>query len=871
MNQLIERDVFLSQLMVGFKNMEKGEGHCFFIMGEAGIGKTSLVKVFLKELDDNCMSFVGACDSLFTPRPLAPLYDIALQIKEGLADNIESIPSRSALFTKFIKELSDLKKPIVLVFEDIHWADEATLDFIKFFARRISRLKCLFVLTCRNNDLNTIHGFKNLISDLSIDSFTRLQLPPFTREAVNILASEKGFNASNLYDISRGNPFYVTEIIASYSIGIPENIKDSVLSVYHHQEVQTKALWEFLAVIPEGLELNRFIKTDPLWQLAIENSLTATIIEIRSGKIYFKHELYRRTIEESLSPFKRIALNKKILELFLNDFIQADDIERIVHYAKNANEYHLVVEYAPIAAKKAASVGAHVEASKLYFTAIEYYDGQDKSLLLNFYEAYTYECYLTNQIKEAIIYQGKVLRLLQQKKEVNQIDISEMSNCLRFLSRLWWFEGNRDEAEKYGQQAIQLLEAAPDSSVKAMAFSNMSQLKMLSGEFEKSIEFGNLAIAMAKKIKNDEILSHALNNVGSSMWEFNMNDRTGLKILIESLEIALKHSLHEHAARAYTNIISSCISCKEYALAKEYLQAGLIYCEERDLDSWTKYKLSMKAGMLLEIGDWEEALTISNNLLINPFQTVIVKIGALVVKARIEMRIGKPEVPSILNEVLSIALITKEYRRIVPVMIACFEYEWLNASQILGITEIEQAILLVKQSSNIILNNEFAYWLNKSGRSKIELSELYTPYKLLAEGKPKLAANYWHKAERPFENALALAESDEKDKREALIIMQQLNAVVVSQKLKLEMRHAGLKKIPRGKRDSTKANILELTNRELEVLQLLNGGTQNKEIAATLFISAKTVDHHISSILFKLGTPSRAKAVEVAIRLGIIK
>jgi ATP/maltotriose-dependent transcriptional regulator MalT len=870
MSQLIERDNFLNQLNAGYEKMEKGEGHCFFIMGEAGIGKTSLVKAFFEKLDCDGKSFVGACDSLFTPRPLAPLYDIALQIKTGLADKIESITSRTALFTKFIEELTGLQKPIVLVFEDIHWADEATLDFIKFFARRISRLKCLFILTYRNNDINTSQRIKNLIGDLSADSFTRLLLPPLSREAVNLLSTEKGFDAANVYDISRGNPFYVTEILASYSNGIPENIKDSVLSVYHQQNEQTKGLWEFLSVIPEGLELNRFVKTDPLWQIAIEYSLTATILEIRSHKIYFKHELYRRTIEDSLSPFKRIALNKKILDLYLNHFIQKDDIERIVHYAKNANEYHLVVEYAPIAAKKAASVGAHVEASKLYFTAIEYYDGHDKSLVLKFYESYTYECYLTNQIKEAIIYQGKILRLLQLKKEVSQIDIHEMSNCLRFLSRLWWFEGNREEAEKYGQQAIQLLEEAPESAEKAMAFSNMSQLKMLSGEFDKSIELGNLAIAMAKNIKNDEILSHALNNVGTSEWEVEYNTTKRLIKLKESLAIALKHSLHEHAARAYTNIISSCIAFKDYAIAMEYLEEGLKYCEERDLDSWTKYILSMKAVMLLEMGDWEEALNISDILLNNPTQTAVVKIGAYVVKTRIEMRQGKPGVPLILNEALSVALKTKEYRRIIPVIIACLEYEWLNNSQIIGIAEVEQAIVLAKYCTNSILKDEFYFWLNKSSRSNIELSPSFKPYKLLATGEQKIAANYWKNAGLPYENALALAACDEEDKREALVIMQDLGADAVYQKLKLDMRTSGLKKIPRGKRESTKANILELTNRELEVLQLLKGGTQNKEIAAALFISAKTVDHHISSILFKLSTPSRSRAVEAAIRLGII-
>ena len=85
------------------------------------------------------------------------------------------------------------------------------------------------------------------------------------------------------------------------------------------------------------------------------------------------------------------------------------------------------------------------------------------------------------------------------------------------------------------------------------------------------------------------------------------------------------------------------------------------------------------------------------------------------------------------------------------------------------------------------------------------------------------------------------------------------------------MRSSGIKSIPRGLRKSTQENPALLTDRELEVLQLLNEGMQNKEIAARLFISAKTVDHHISAILFKLDVNSRTKAVQEAIRLAILK
>ena len=162
---------------------------------------------------------------------------------------------RSALFANFFQELSKKKEKILIVFEDIHWADEATLDFIKFFARRISQLPCLFILTYRDDEIHSRHPLRTVIGQLPPDSFTKILLHSLSKAAVAKMATEKGYNGEDVYTISGGNPFYVNEILASYSPGVPENIKDSILSVYERQEEGTKHAWQLCSVIPEGLEI----------------------------------------------------------------------------------------------------------------------------------------------------------------------------------------------------------------------------------------------------------------------------------------------------------------------------------------------------------------------------------------------------------------------------------------------------------------------------------------------------------------------------------------------------------------------------------------------------------------------------------------
>ena len=256
--ELIERDGFLALLQKKFSIVAEGEGHCVFVSGEAGIGKTSLVKAFCKQQRGDCTIYQGACDALFTPRPLAPLYDIIWQVRNDLWAASHSIEQRSELFLNFFHELSSRKEKILIVFEDIHWADEATLDFIKFFLRRIVQLRCLFILTYRDDEIHSRHPLRNVLGDLSPDTFTRIQLTPLSRQAVYNLANEKGYDAENVYSISGGNPFYVNEILASYSPGIPDNIKDAILAVYDRQEEGTKNAWQLCSVIPEGLEISRF-------------------------------------------------------------------------------------------------------------------------------------------------------------------------------------------------------------------------------------------------------------------------------------------------------------------------------------------------------------------------------------------------------------------------------------------------------------------------------------------------------------------------------------------------------------------------------------------------------------------------------------
>lgn len=869
--ELIERTPQLTALHDKYKDVTAGEGHCIMLSGEAGIGKTSLVRAFCQEHRHYTRIYIGTCDALFTPRPLAPLYDIIGQIW----DDDPSSPAgwqprypddRTALFSDFLQRFDQQPGPSVLVFEDIHWADEATIDFIKFLARRITRLRCLFMLTWREEEVHAGHPLKHLLGHLPPHSFTRIQLPPLSKTAVEDLARTRGYRGEDVYGISGGNPFYVNEILASYSPGIPDNIKDTILSVFHRLDPDTRRVCELLSVIPTGLEAHYLEELEPQYATALAACLDTKIILLKDNRLFFKHELYRRTIEHSLSPFVRIQLNRRILASLRERFEANGETERIIHHAKNANDHATVVSCAPRAARQAASVGAHTEAAKLYLSAIEYYQGKDPATLVTLYEPYAYECYLTNRIKEAIIFQQKVASIWRESANPERL-----GDSLWFLSRLWWFDGNRRQAERFAQEAIDTLAAQPSTRPKAMAFSNMSQLKMLSDQTVECIHWGEKAIGIAKELGDEEILSHAYNNVGSVQMRVPAYRQKGLDLLKNSLDIALKRHFHEHAARAYTNMASNAILLKDYPLATSVLNDGIHYCEELELDSWRTYMLSWKARLLLDTGQWAEAGATAEQLIRSETQASIVKILALVVIGTIRMRKGETGALPLLLEARTKAFEAMELQRVLAALTALLEYEWITGQSILEKAAIEYVIGVISQGGTLKESSEFDYWLWKVRKAQIPWHDVHIRYRADHPAMAMETAAAWQRLGCPYEQALFLFEGDEAAKREAIAIVHHLGATAVYEKMKLGMRSEGIRSIPRGSRKTTRDNPALLTERELGVLELLQEGLQNKEIGSRLFISPKTVDHHISAILFKLDVDTRNKAVREAVRRGILK
>jgi len=178
---LLERDSFLLALNEALRQAAEGHGRTALVSGEAGIGKTSLVERFIAQAPAGVRTLWGACEALFTPRPLGPLYDIAQQAQTPLRAALENEANRATLFAAVLDELTHDAAPMMVVIEDIHWADEATLDLIKYLARRIHQTSSLLILTYRDDEIDRGHPLRLVLGDLPARDVTRLRLPPSRR------------------------------------------------------------------------------------------------------------------------------------------------------------------------------------------------------------------------------------------------------------------------------------------------------------------------------------------------------------------------------------------------------------------------------------------------------------------------------------------------------------------------------------------------------------------------------------------------------------------------------------------------------------------------------------------------------------------
>ena len=854
---LLERDVAMRQLGAALENAARGEGRAVLISGEAGIGKTALVERFVRDRHAAVRVLWGTCDALFTPRPLGPVFDMAAQAHDSLSTLLTDTPDRAVLFASLLAELQ--RRPVVAVFEDVHWADEATLDLLRFLGRRVSRTSALLVLTYRDDELGTSHPLRTVLGDLA-SSYATLRVPllPLSEDAVRALVGDDPRDAAALRHQTGGNPFFITEVLATTGVGLPLTVRDAVLGRVARLSSAAQATLEAAATVGARIDPWLLATMIPDSAEAADECLASGILTAaQADRLAFRHELARQAVLESIPPVRRAQLHALVLDALRMSTRGAPDLAQLAHHAEGADNREAILAYAPAAARQASAAGAHRSAATLFELALRVADGlptADHAALL---EAHARECTWTDQRAGAIASRQRAADLWREANNPVKQGENLASLALALVGTDRWAE-----AKHLSRAAVQMLEQLPPGQPLAQAYRNLAWFHRHDHDLATAISLAERAIPLAECAGAVHVAAMAYDTLGGA-WLF-LDYERGRRYLGRCLEIAREAGLDGRVVSVYASLGSASCALHRFAEAERHLDQGLALTEASDLDIVRVYMLGWQAIVHLHQGRWATAEAMASEVVRRTDVSDHNRVAGLVALGRLRARQGRADGQAVLDEALTLAIRSDAFQHVGPVRAARAEAAWLAGDAKRTLAEADAAYEAAVQKEHGWLAGELAFWRWRAGAVEAPPDWIAEPFALQISGAWRASAEAWRRLGCPYERARALADGDAAAQGEALAIFDRLGAQPAAADLRRTMRAQGIRQLPRGPRPATRGNRFGLTTRQLDILQLLAEGLSNAEIAARLSIAPKTAEHHVAAVLAKLDVPSRQAAVRLA-------
>ncbi len=851
---LLEREAQLAALDEWLGDARAVRGRLVLVAGEAGAGKTALVDAF-RHRHPEVRWLLGACDGLFTPRPLAPVLDVAESVGGDLARlAFTGGTAREQLFAALLRALLAADAVGVLVVEDVHWADRATLDLLHFLSRRLHAARAMVLVTYRDDGADPSPDLRRTLGDLVTRGVTRrVTVPPLTPKAVAELTRASGLGAEELHRLTGGNPFFLTEALRGVGGHIPHTAREAVLARVADLDPTTRRVLDVAALLGARVSrgLLRAVAEDGT-DAALETLTARALLDDDGTALSFRHELARLAIADAVPERRAAGVHVRAL-VALQAEDRPDDA-RLAHHAEGAGDARAVLRHAPVAAATASRLGAHREAAEQYRRALRFAGPEDPRRRATLLDLSATELGIVDRWDEALTAAEEALVIWQALG-----DDLRAGDTSTLLCRAYWRVARGEDSTAVIERALALLQPLGATPELARAASMAAARLMCASRDDEALAWCDRAAALARELDLPEVSSDVLDTEAcvragqGQPWD---------AMMARSIALARDHDLHAVAGRAYANQIALLVRDARFRDGLDAASDGLSYSDEHDVGTYSRCIRGAHAELLELVGRWDDADRALAELL--PMASSPEnRIQALVTAGRLAARRGEVATArEHLEEALVSALGTGDPQFVVPARLASAETSWLAEDHEAATRHVLGAAEVMTPTDGAV-RAEVTLWGRRLGLGLDPGPGVPGPWALhLAD--PAAAMEGWLGLGCPYLAALAGADAgDEVSMRRALGLLDDLGAVSTARLVRRRLRAAGARSVPAGVRASTRADPLGLTSRERDVLDLIVAGLGNAQIAADLVISPKTVERHVSSVLAKLGVTDRHGAAEV--------
>jgi DNA-binding SARP family transcriptional activator len=760
---LLEREDELGSLLRTVRSvLRTGRGAVALVSGEPGSGKSSLIRAFVDRVDEGMLVAVGGCDDLLAPRSLGPFRDMAEALPE-LATALSTHGQPDDVLPALLRFLA--AQPSIVVVEDVHWADDATLDAIRYLSRRIPGIPALLLLTFRDEDLDPSHPLRRILGSLTGHTVRRLELKPLSIDGVRRLAGLDEVEAAEIHRVTRGNPFFVTEVLDARGDGVPATVRDAVLARVGRLPPPARRLAERLAVVPSRAE--RFLaealageELDALAQVERSGVITGT-----PDYVSFRHELARRAIEASLTVGELVRANREVLDILLRQ--PHIDPSRVVHHAASALRIEVLLEYGPVAAAAADREGAHRQAAETLRVVLDHADRLDRATHARLLTQRAYSLYIVNEYEAALPEAESAVAVAEEAH-----DPVVLGDALIVLSRIVLFARGVMRARQAAHRAVQILEAMGDDRAAAAlielarAHGNLATLGVVAQPSEDAARFADRALDLCDRLNRDDLRAHALCQLGGARLA--LGDRRGSDDVERAIAMGAAETRLETRVRLYVNAAGSTYRAGRLDEAQRYTTAGLRLAADGEFAAG-QYRLHLtSAAICATSGDWNRAIALLRQLVMSPGRPGLMGLLARSILARLLARRGDPEAKTVLDEALSDPYAAGDSFVAGPLTVALLEVAWLTGDTPAHLpTTVSNALAQATAAGHTAMLGELCVYLGRAGHKVTVPIDVPGPWAPSLAGQWRIAADAWRDLGDRYEEAVEMACSGDDDARVA--------------------------------------------------------------------------------------------------------